>query len=63
MDRIAKFDDKPYSEMLADLEHEACQMAILNGARQESIRIVQMDILPLPFVGPKAVRAIVKAVR
>lgn len=62
MDRITSFNDTSYKELVASLETEAIDKAVRNGARRDRVEVVQLDVLPLPFIGPKTVRAIVKAV-
>ncbi|RFU32808.1 hypothetical protein B7463_g3584, partial [Scytalidium lignicola] len=62
VDRISVAIKRSHEQMVEDLKEQAIQLAINNGAQPSTIRIVQLDLLPLPYIGDNAFRAVIKAV-
>ena len=49
-------------QLVKDIEQEAIQKAIENGAHADTVRIVHVEVTPLPYMTNGSVRVVVKAV-
>jgi len=62
VERIVKFDDKPRADALEEARREATERCVSAGARRDSVRIVEVEEVPLAYLPSDAVRITVKAV-
>lgn len=50
-------------EIKSSICRQAIAMAIENGAERETVKVLEVDLIPLPYTSDGAVRAVAKAVR
>jgi N-methylhydantoinase A/oxoprolinase/acetone carboxylase beta subunit len=62
VERIVKFDDKPRADAIEEVRLEAVERCVSAGARRDSVRIVDVEEVPLAYLPSDAVRITVKAV-
>ncbi|HKY46597.1 MAG TPA: hydantoinase/oxoprolinase family protein [Acidimicrobiia bacterium] len=62
VERILKLDEVPRTEALEAVRREASERCVLAGARPESVRVVEVEEVPLAYLPADAVRITVKAV-
>ncbi len=62
VERIVKFDDKPRADAIEEVRREAVERCVSAGARRDSVRIVDVEEVPLAYLPSDAVRITVKAV-
>jgi N-methylhydantoinase A/oxoprolinase/acetone carboxylase beta subunit len=62
VDKVFAIDGRDRRAVLDEAEQEAVQRAVLAGAAQDTVRIVEVDELPMAYLPGDAVRIRVKAV-
>lgn len=62
VERIVKFDDRPRADAIEDVRREAIERCVSAGARRDSVRIIDVEEVPLAYLPSDAVRITVKAV-
>ncbi|CAM1505875.1 Fc.00g115120.m01.CDS01 [Cosmosporella sp. VM-42] len=61
VDRIVIPDGRSHADIVEDLKAEAITLAHRNGARLGSVKVMELELIPLQYVTNNAVRAVVKA--
>ena len=62
VERIVKFDDIPRADAIEEVRREAIERCVAAGAQRDSVRIVDVEEVPLAYLPSDAVRITVKAV-
>lgn len=63
IDRIVIPNGRSREDITDSLQKEAIDLAHRNGAHIGSVKVVEMELLPLQYVTNDAFRAVIKAVR
>ncbi|KAF7558031.1 hypothetical protein G7046_g5923 [Stylonectria norvegica] len=61
VDKIIVPNGLSHSEIIQSLKEEATSLAYRNGARLDSVEVVDLELIPLQYTANNAVRAIAKA--
>ncbi|KAH9902049.1 DUF917-domain-containing protein [Xylariomycetidae sp. FL2044] len=54
VDTVKSTETKTIRELLDEICHDATEKAVVGGASRESVKIVEMDTLPLPYIANKS---------